>query len=502
MLRRDDERGGAHRLLVLVLQRDLALGVGLEEGGGARMAVGGHALEDLVAVVERGGHQPGRLVGGVAEHDALVARALVLVAALVDAHRDVRGLRMQVVREAERVPVEARLLVADPLDRRADRVLDLLLDAGRPIALGVHDALAADLARDHDHVGGGQRLARDARLRVLAQEEVDDRIADLVGDLVGMAFGHGLGGEEIIAAHRFDWSLGVERGRADLEKTLYKALFICPSGKCHPRQKQRYQQHRPIAEMREQRGRQRGRHRQRHHPHRALRQRLEHAPVGIDDRRDAGGGRADDGQALLDRAKAGLGEMLRRAGVAEPRVVRGIEDEAGAVRFVDDVAREDHLVADLQPDLAEARQRQRLRAGAGEEVDVAGDEPRQADRRQQRPHRQIFAVGHEMRLVVGAEQRAARADREHPVTRENLLARRVADRRLAAAEQYVVRPQDARQLGAHRGIVLRVALDPRFGPQHEPRLGARRRPTAPARAPDASGPDRATSARPGRCRAG
>ena len=107
VLGRDDERGRADRLLVLVFERDLALGVGLEERCRARMAVGGHAFEDLVAVIERRGHQAGRLVGRVTEHDALVARALVLVAALVDAHRDMRRLAVEVVLRIERLPVEA-----------------------------------------------------------------------------------------------------------------------------------------------------------------------------------------------------------------------------------------------------------------------------------------------------------------------------------------------------------------------------------------------------------
>ena len=87
-----------------------------------------------MAVVERRRHQVGRLVAGEAEHDALVAGALVLVLAGIDALRDVRRLRVQVVGEVEAVPVEAFLLVADALDHAAHRLLDLLADAGRPIA--------------------------------------------------------------------------------------------------------------------------------------------------------------------------------------------------------------------------------------------------------------------------------------------------------------------------------------------------------------------------------
>ena len=42
---------------------------------------------------------------------------------------------MEVVGEIEAVPVEAVLLVADALDRLARGLLDLLADAGRPIAV-------------------------------------------------------------------------------------------------------------------------------------------------------------------------------------------------------------------------------------------------------------------------------------------------------------------------------------------------------------------------------
>jgi hypothetical protein len=102
----------------------------------------------------------------------------------VDALRDMRRLAVEIVLEAEALPVEALLLVADPFHRRADGRLDLFPGARRPFAIFV-DALAADLAGEHDELGRGQRLAGDARLRVLGQEQVDDRIGNLVATLSG-----------------------------------------------------------------------------------------------------------------------------------------------------------------------------------------------------------------------------------------------------------------------------------------------------------------------------
>ena len=70
-------------------------------------------------VIDRRRHQLGRLAAGVAEHDALVAGALVLVAGGVDALGDVGGLRVQQHFDLGVAPMEAVLLVADVLDRRA-----------------------------------------------------------------------------------------------------------------------------------------------------------------------------------------------------------------------------------------------------------------------------------------------------------------------------------------------------------------------------------------------
>ena len=141
----------------------------------------------------------GRLVAGEAEHDALVARAFVLVLAGIDALRDVRRLRMEVIGEIEAVPVEAFLLVADALHHIANGLLDLFADARRPIAVLVHDPFAADFAGQDDAIGRGHRLAGDARLWVLREEQIDNGIGNLVGDLVGMTFGHGFGREQIIS---------------------------------------------------------------------------------------------------------------------------------------------------------------------------------------------------------------------------------------------------------------------------------------------------------------
>ena len=149
-----------------------------------------------MGVEDRRRHQLGGFVAGVAEHDALVAGALVLRGGGVDALGDVGRLGVQQHLDGGLVPVEAVLLVADVLHRHAGMMSDEV--AG-------HGAGAAVLAGDDDAICRRQRLAshphspRIEALRLgLAEEEIDDLVGDAVADLVRMTFGHGLAGEEIV----------------------------------------------------------------------------------------------------------------------------------------------------------------------------------------------------------------------------------------------------------------------------------------------------------------
>src|SRR6218665_1774552 len=81
-------------LAVHIAQRDLALGVRAQKGQAPVLAQLGLALDEAVRVVDRRGHQLGRFVAGVAEHQALVAGAGVqmVVAGMVHALGDVVAL--------------------------------------------------------------------------------------------------------------------------------------------------------------------------------------------------------------------------------------------------------------------------------------------------------------------------------------------------------------------------------------------------------------------------
>ncbi|GJE70868.1 hypothetical protein CHKEEEPN_2410 [Methylorubrum podarium] len=196
VLGREHDLRHLDRAAVGVAHGDLALGVGTELGRVALLGLAGvgEILEDLVGVEDRGRHQRRGLVGGVAEHDALVARALVLVAGGVHALGDVGRLGVQVDGDLVVLPMEARLLVADVAHRLAGQLLEVLEG---------HGIGAAHLARDHDAVGRRQRLDAQARLRHRGDVGVDHGVRDPVAHLVGVAFGDGFAGEEIVGTrHR------------------------------------------------------------------------------------------------------------------------------------------------------------------------------------------------------------------------------------------------------------------------------------------------------------
>ena len=85
----------------------------------------------------------------------------------------------------------------------------------------------------------------------------------------------------------------------------------------------------------------------------APRQRLDDVAAGVDHRADPGRRRAEHRQAFLGRAQPRLGEMLRRAPARRTRRrSTGLKMKSGRLRSVDDLAREDDLVAELEADLA------------------------------------------------------------------------------------------------------------------------------------------------------
>ena len=180
MLAGNDHRIHADRTTVLVLHRDLALSVGTQVRQGAVLADLGQALGQLMGQADGQGHQFGRLVAGIAEHHALVARAGNVV---VGAQRNIRALAVDVGDHTAGISVKTILGTV---------ITDVPDDLARN-GLNIHVATGGDLTHDVDQAGGADRLAGNAGAGVLFQNGIQDGIGDLVADLIGMALGNGFG---------------------------------------------------------------------------------------------------------------------------------------------------------------------------------------------------------------------------------------------------------------------------------------------------------------------
>ena len=100
-----------------------------------------------MGVIQRRRHEFRRFAARVTEHDALVARPFVLIAARVYALRNVRRLGVQQHLDLGVAPVKAVLLVADVLDRVADRRLYLFIGDFRPANLAGNDVTRLVVAK-------------------------------------------------------------------------------------------------------------------------------------------------------------------------------------------------------------------------------------------------------------------------------------------------------------------------------------------------------------------
>ncbi len=193
VLRRQDDRVDADGLVVLVTERALALRVRAQPRQLAVLAHFGLLLDQAVREDDRSRHEAVRLDRRVAEHEALVAGALLFRRLAVDALGDVLRLLAEAVQHGARVAVEAfvRVVVTDLEDGLTHDVLDL--DHG----------IRRDLAGDNHHTGLRHRLAGDAAARLLRENRVEDRVRDLIGNLVRMSFRHGLRRKQIRLAHGY-----------------------------------------------------------------------------------------------------------------------------------------------------------------------------------------------------------------------------------------------------------------------------------------------------------
>ena len=198
------EHDGVHAhgvILLVILDGDLRLAVGTQIVHQLLLAHGGQALGELVRERDRQRHELRRLVAGVAEHHALIARTvierifagLLALERVVDAEGDVGALLVDVRDDGAGLAVKAVFgaVVADLAHGLAHDLRNVDVALGRDLAHDVHDA------------GRDRALAGDAAVRILRQDRVEDRVGDLIADLVGMPFGHGFGCKKMMSHSKF-----------------------------------------------------------------------------------------------------------------------------------------------------------------------------------------------------------------------------------------------------------------------------------------------------------
>ncbi|DAZ98358.1 TPA: hypothetical protein N0F65_000677 [Lagenidium giganteum] len=194
VLGRDDDSVHAlwHHAAIffLVLDGDLGLAIRADPVESAVLAHFSQTRAQLGGEDVRERHELLGLVGGIAEHDALVTGADILFSLRVNRLGDIWRLLLNGNNDVDGLVVEALgwVIVADVLDGVAD---DLFV---------VDDGLGGDFTENHDHAGLGARLAGNARVWILGNAGIEHGIRDLIAELVWMALVHGLGREQEGAA--------------------------------------------------------------------------------------------------------------------------------------------------------------------------------------------------------------------------------------------------------------------------------------------------------------
>ena len=169
--------------LFVVFDRYLRLGVGTQVGHHLPFAADdGQFLENDVREDERRRHVFARFVARIAEHDALIARALFFFGLAYDTLVDVRRLFVDRGEHAAGITVELIFAfgITDTVDYAACYVLDI--DVGA----------RTHFARDDDQTGGAERFAGYFGVGVVTKEFVENGIGNLIRNFVGVSFGHGL----------------------------------------------------------------------------------------------------------------------------------------------------------------------------------------------------------------------------------------------------------------------------------------------------------------------
>src|SRR6056300_1503077 len=135
-----------------------------------------------MGVLNGGRHQRIGFIGGIAEHDPLVACAFVFGGGGVNPLRDMGRLFVQQIGDFHGFVVEFILFIANIADTVPRDFV------GPAHVFGQFGLVRqAHFATNNKAVGGGKCFAGNAGLGFLDQERIQDRVRDAVADLVWVA---------------------------------------------------------------------------------------------------------------------------------------------------------------------------------------------------------------------------------------------------------------------------------------------------------------------------
>lgn len=194
--------------------------------------------------------------------------------------------------------------------------------------------------------------------------------------------------------------------------------------------------------------------------------RAQDVALRVDEPRDAGVGRAREGDPVLDGAEDHHGEVLvGRAGAAEPGVIGDRDHVVGAL--VDELpheVREDHLEAD---DDAQAAAGRAQHARARPRHEVADADHQFVQEPQEFLQRDVLAEGHQVDLVVAVQHDAVSADQVRAVQQTQRAGGLARDGRASEQQGDAAFPHEGQQFVPVRGLHLEQERRGGFGPDHE-----------------------------------
>ena len=183
----------------------------------ALLAGFGEAIGDPVRQRDWQGHQLRRVIAGVAEHQALVARTHVLTrhGVLVHALSNVRTLAIEGHHDRAGLRVDAHVVVrvTDLLDHAADDVL--IIDRG----------FRRDFTRNNGYTRGDHRLTGNPAVRILLKQGIQNTVGNLVRQLVRMAHADRFTRKQVLALRHGNLLLCGLR-KEPLGKSLSRVLKV------------------------------------------------------------------------------------------------------------------------------------------------------------------------------------------------------------------------------------------------------------------------------------